>query len=154
MRSLVQRSDPLTGFTMTGTGHTQVFLSLSLLRLRLVSFSETSVTMDAGVDYYSISYLQGNLLPHPFLIHHCSRDAVCCKKAGGYSWSSQGRDQIWREQFSLNQKMSLYTCQQEDYLTVLLSDIFKIINLFCNTRGMSWFFSCNCYKVLFITKGS
>lgn len=33
----------------------------------------------------------------------------------------------------LNQKMPLYTCQQEDYLTMLLSEVFKVINLLCNT---------------------
>lgn len=36
-------------------------------------------------------------------------------------------------ELSLNQKMPLYTCQQEDYLTMLLSEVFKVINLLCNT---------------------
>lgn len=56
MRSLVPCGvvDPLTGIDMTGVGHTQVFLSLCLLRIKLASFSETSVIMDTGVDYYSV----------------------------------------------------------------------------------------------------
>ena len=51
---------------MIGAGHTQVFLSLSLLRIKLASLSETSVIMDTGADYYSVSYPQGHL-PHPSL---------------------------------------------------------------------------------------
>lgn len=49
---------------MTGAGHSQVFLSLSLLRINLASFSETSVIMDTGAVYYSVSYPQGHLPPY------------------------------------------------------------------------------------------
>lgn len=75
------------------------------------------------------------------------QDAAFC------SWSSQGRDQICSEQLSLNQKMPLYTYQQEDYLTMLFSEVFTVVNLLCNTWVMSWLLFCNCYEVLFITKG-
>jgi len=64
---IVLSSDPLTGIGKVGAGHTQVFLSPSLLEIKLASLPETSVITDAGVDYYSVRHPQGHLLPHSSL---------------------------------------------------------------------------------------
>lgn len=49
---------------MEGAGHTQVFFSLTFLRIKLALFSETSVIMDTAADYYTVNYPWGHLLPH------------------------------------------------------------------------------------------
>lgn len=49
---------------MEGAGHTQVFFSLTFLRIKLALFSETSVIMDTAADYYTVNYPWGYLLPH------------------------------------------------------------------------------------------
>lgn len=53
---------------MEGAGHTQVFFSLTLLRIKLALFSKTSLIMDSAADYYTENYPWGHLLPHPSLV--------------------------------------------------------------------------------------
>lgn len=132
----VQSNDPLTGIASIGTGHSQAFFSLSCLWIQLATFSEVSVIMHSEVDYYnSISYPQGHLFSHPPLtelaVPQRKTDTTFC------SWSLQGRVQICCEVLFQSENALSHTWQQKDYLATFLSEVFKIINMLCNTWVMS-----------------